>query len=121
MFKVGRDYTRDEIHDQVGGSKQAYLPTVSGQVVAICVKPKLNPRAPEVILCGKGPIITASGAALSTQRSAVPLFIKIAVNRWQYKGDFTVAASHSSGSKFSALVSGAGRELSDVSLAIELC
>ncbi len=25
MFKVSESYTRNEIHDQVGGSKQSYL------------------------------------------------------------------------------------------------
>ena len=120
MFKVGAEYTRDEIYAQLGGSKQAYLPTVSGHVVAICVTPKLNPRAPNVVLCGVGPIIAASGTSLSNQLLPVPVFIKQGVKRWQYRGDFKVAASYSTGPKFSTLVSGSGRAPSDVSLAIEM-
>lgn len=34
MFRIGTEYTRDEIHAQVGGSKQSYLPTVGGEVAA---------------------------------------------------------------------------------------
>lgn len=51
MFSVGRDYTRDEIHAKVGGSKQSYLPTKNSAVVAACITHGLNPRAPQVILC----------------------------------------------------------------------
>ena len=54
MFKIGSEYTRDEIHGHLGGSIRSYLPTVLRHVVAACVKPELNPRAPNVVLCGKG-------------------------------------------------------------------
>ncbi len=120
MFKVGNEYTRDEIYLQVGGSKQAYLPTVSGAVVAACIKPQLNPRAPHVILCGQGPVIAAAGAALAAQAGPIPVFIKRGVNRWEFQGKLRVVAAHSSGPQFSALVAGSGRQASDVSLAIEL-
>ena len=120
MFKVGSEYTRDEVHGLFGGSKQAYLPTVSGRVVVVCVKLTLNPRAPSVILCGKGPRISASGIALSKQTTSVPVFVKQGVGRWEYRGKFKVSASHSSGSKFNALIAGSGRVASDVSLAIEM-
>ena len=120
MFRVGNEYTREYIHRRIGGSVQAYMPTVSGAVVAACLTMKMNPRAPKVILCGKGPIIAKSGATLSKQREPVPVFIKRAVNRWEYQGKFKVVASHSSGPRFKALVDGSGRNPSDISLAIEL-
>lgn len=120
MFNIGSEYTRDQIHDHFGGSKQSYLPTLSRQVVAVCVKPKLNPRAPNVVLCGKGPIIASTGAALAKQHDSVPVFIKRGVNRWEYQGKFKVTTSHSSGPQFTTLVAGSGRNPSDVSLAIEL-
>ncbi len=120
MFIIGKNYTRDQIHNQLGGSKQAYLPTVSGNVVAVCVKPELNPRAPNVVLCGNGPVITSAGAALAKQRDPVPVFIKKGTNRWEYQGLRKVIASHSSGPQFNALVAGSGRNPSDVSLAIQL-
>jgi hypothetical protein len=118
MFNIGTEYTRDKIHECLHGSKQSYLPTVSRHVVAVCVTLKLNPRAPNVVLCGNGPIIASAGAALARQHESLPVFIKRATNRWEYQGKFKVIASHSSGLQFEALVDGSGR--SDVSLAIQL-
>ncbi|MEJ8847006.1 DUF6697 family protein [Variovorax rhizosphaerae] len=120
MFEIGGEYSRDEIHEALGGSKQAYLPTVGGKVVAVCVKPNLNPRAPSVVLCGRGPIIAAAGAALAQQREPLPVFLKRGVNRWEYCGKLRVVASHYSGPTFASLVADSGREPSDVSLAVEL-
>lgn len=37
-FTRNRSYTRAEIHAAVGGSLQAYLPTVDGVVVAGCFR-----------------------------------------------------------------------------------
>ena len=101
-------------------SQSQLLPTLSGQVVAACVKPELNPRAPYVILCGKGPIIASAGALLARQHDPIPVFIKRGTNRWEYQGKFKVTASYFSGSQFTALIADSGRSLSDVSLAIEL-
>ena len=120
MFKISSEYTRDEIHDHLGGSKQSYLPTVSGTVVAACLTSELNPRAPNVVLCGRGPVIAAAGAALAKQTESVPVFIKRGTNRWEFQGAFRVTSAHSSGPQFSALVVGSGRQESDVSLAIRL-
>jgi len=120
MFVIGSEYTRSEIHQNLGGSVQSYMPTVAGHVVAVCVKPELNPRAPNVILCGIGPIISSVGETLARQRDAVPVFIKRAPNHWEYRGKFKVMSSHSAGPQFMALLAGSGRKPSDVSLAIQL-
>jgi hypothetical protein len=120
MFKIGCEYTRDEIHENLGGSKQSYLPTVLGHVVAACLKLELNPRAPNVVLCGIGPIIASAGLALSKKHGSLPVFIKRDINRWEYRGDFKVIAAHSAGPQFDALLVGSGRDPLDVSLAIQL-
>ena len=120
MFEIGETYTRDQIHSQCGGSKWSYLPTVKKQVVAACLKPKMNPRAPNVVLCGPGPRIAAAGIALASQSGAIPVFLKRGVNFWEYQGLFNVKASHSSGEIFSTLIAGSGRDKTDVSLVIEL-
>jgi hypothetical protein len=120
LFKVGKFYTRNDINAQLGGNKQAYLPTVAGIVVAVCVTRQLNPRAPKVILCGKGPIITSSGAALSKQISPLPVFVKRKVNEWEYMGKLSVKSACSKGVRFNSLVSGSGRHPSDISLVIEM-
>jgi hypothetical protein len=120
MFRVGASYTRDEIHDAVGGSKQAYIPTKGGSVVAVCVTTRLNPRAPKEILCGNGPQIAKAGLALASTTSGVPLFIKRSVNDWEYRGLFRVVGSYKSGNIFNAMVQGTGRQTANVTIAIEL-
>lgn len=120
MFNVGSEYTRDEIHGHLGGSKQSYLPTTSGRVVAACVKLEMNPQAPQVVLCGRGKVIASAGATLAKQHEPIPIFIKRGINRWEYQGTFKVKAVHTSGPQFEALVTVSKRNLSDVSLAIEL-
>jgi hypothetical protein len=36
MFEINKNYTREYIHTVCGGSKQAFLPTRNGKVVAAC-------------------------------------------------------------------------------------
>lgn len=86
MFRRGEMYTRWEIHDQVGGALQSFLPTVDGRVVAACLRLDTNPDAPAVILPGTGPGIEGAAARLVAQRVAVPTFLKREVNRWEYVG-----------------------------------
>jgi hypothetical protein len=93
MFKKSSFYTRDEIHGQLGGSKQWYLPTVNGQVVAACFKKTddMNPNAPEVILPGTGKIIESTAKQFTKQGVAIPTFIKITTGQWEYIGNFKVS------------------------------
>ena len=86
VFEVGKHYTRDEIHVQVGGSVQAYLPTDGDGVVAACLRLDTNPGAPDVVLPGRGPLIESSAERFATDGNAVPTFLKDAVNRWRYVG-----------------------------------
>ena len=50
MFEIGKEYSREDIHQVTGGSKHAFLPVKGGKVVAARLRPDLNPHAPEVIL-----------------------------------------------------------------------
>lgn len=120
MFKEGFEYTRDDIHSQFGGSKQSYLPTKGGLVVAACLTKDLNSRAPQVILCGRGPIIESSGAMLASQGGSIPVFLKRAVNRWEFQGRFRVKVSFTAGREFDDLIMHSGRSASDLSRAIVL-
>jgi hypothetical protein len=63
--------------------------------------------------------MAAAGAALAEQNEPLPVFVKRAVNRWQFQGTLRVVASHTSGPTFASLIAGSGRSPSDVSLAIE--
>lgn len=118
MFEIGREYTRDEIHAQVGGSKQSYLPIKNGAVVAACLKPQVNPRAPQVILCGRGERIAPAGHLLASQQHAIPVFLKRGTSRWEYLGLFKAASSHTSGAQFEALIEGSGRLANTISLVV---
>ncbi|ABM96793.1 DUF6697 family protein [Methylibium petroleiphilum] len=120
MFSVGHVYTRDEIGNQVGGSKQTYLPTCGGMVVAACLTKDLNPLAPRVILCGTPPMVARAGDILARQTEAIPVFVKLDVNRWEYHGHFRPKASYTSGLEFERLVDGSGRARSDVTRAVVL-
>ena len=120
MFKIGTTYTRDEIHAEVGGSKQAYIPTLNGSVVAVCVKTDLNPRAPRELLCGTGPVIGKTGALLASTSFKVPVFLKKQANRWEYVGLYQPVGAYTSGPRFNAMVAGSGRPPGDVSIAIEM-
>jgi hypothetical protein len=90
MFQRGQRYTRDEIHDEAGGSKQSYLPTAGGRVVAACLKSKTNPDAPRIILPGQGKGIERAAEILIGQGTAIPIFVKRRVNEWEYVGDYKV-------------------------------
>lgn len=93
MFELGKIYTRDDIHTQCGGNKQAFLPTKHGKVVAACLRPDLNPQAPEVIICNSGGAARAAGKTLSKQTDAFPVFIRQETDAWRYVGHFVTAGS----------------------------
>ncbi|MFL6232165.1 MAG: hypothetical protein ACJ76N_03450 [Thermoanaerobaculia bacterium] len=120
MFVIDCEYTRDEIHTKIGGSKQAYLPTYQGVVVAACLTKGLNPQAPQVILCGKGKRTVATGALLAGQGGVIPVFIKRAVNRWVCQGKFKAVASFVSGPEFDKFIAASDRPASDISRAVVL-
>jgi len=120
MFSSGREYTREDIHAQLGGSKQSYLPTKNGAVVAACLTHKLNPRAPQVILCGRGARIEPAGQMLAAQSYAIPVFLKRGVNRWEYQGLFKLSGSYTSGPQFDGYVAGSGRPAAEVSRVVVL-
>ncbi len=95
-FILGRDYTRRQIHEQLGGSVISYLPTSRGAVVCACLKPDLNRKAPEVILVGYGAGIERAGDLLSRQREPVPVFVKRDTNCWTFRGLWKVRDSSQS-------------------------
>jgi hypothetical protein len=115
VLGIGHEYTRDQIHQRFGGSKQSYLPTKQGVVVAACLTQAMNPRAPEVILCGRGKLIERAGAQLAGQSAAIPVFLKRGVNRWEYRGTFAVSSALTSGAIFNDEISKTSRRASDIS------
>jgi len=90
-FQRNRSYSRAEIHAALGGSVQAYLPTVDGVVVAGCFRRDTNPDAPAVVLPGNGPIIITTAESFAASGRAVPVFIKQSVGDWCFVGDWRVS------------------------------
>jgi len=94
-FFIGQTYTRDEIGDELGGSKQSYLPNVNERITCGCFNPeRVNPDAPEEILFG-GPEDTPEidrAANLVFQQGQnggdIRVFLKRQVNTWEYVGKF---------------------------------
>ena len=120
MFVVGRQYTRDEIHSEVGGSKVSCLPTQRGRIVAACLSRKFSPAAPHVVLCGQGKRTGAVSKLLTIQSGKLPVFIKQAANRWKFHGNFRVDESLSSGARFESFIFGSGRSIASVSYVVLL-
>jgi len=120
MFTLGCEYTRGEINAQLGGSIVSCLPTNNGVIVAACLSKKFSPQAPEVVLCGQGARTGPVSALFSRQRGAIPVFIKNASSRWQYRGRFVVARSFNSGARFMSFIAGSGRSVASVSHVVVL-
>jgi hypothetical protein len=93
MFELNKNYTREFIHTVCGGSKQAFLPTKNGKVVAACLRPDLNPFAPDVIICDGAAAARAAGRTLAKQAGTIPVFMKVESDLFRYVGEFAVSES----------------------------
>ena len=120
MFMVGSQYTRNEIHAEVGGSKVSCLPTQGGRIVAACLSRKFSPAAPHVVLCGQGQRTGAVSKLLTIKPDKLPVFIKQAASRWEFRGNFRVDEFFSSGARFESFISGSGRSIASVSYVVLL-
>ena len=89
-FQLARHYTRQQIHDEVGGGVEEYLPARDGRIVCGAFRPDTNPDAPMIILAGKSAKIRKAAEQFAAQTDAVPVFLKRDANRWQYVGRFRV-------------------------------
>jgi hypothetical protein len=90
MFQIGTCYSRQEIHEKIGGGIQDYLPHVNGKVVCGCFRKDTNPGAPDVVLPGRGRDIMRWAAVFREQKYPIPIFIKQRTNEWLYVGNFLV-------------------------------
>lgn len=88
---TGEVFTRKEISKKLGGSHVPFAPTKDGKVTCLCLDPKRNPNAPEVVLPGTGKGIEQMKDLVIAQRGPFPTFIKKEVNKWEFVGEFSVA------------------------------
>jgi hypothetical protein len=95
-FALGRMYTREEIHQALGGAIQTYLPHREGRVVCGCFDPgaHMNPHAPEEILFGEPfptPAIDETARMVFRQGQngeTIPVFLKRGSRKWEYIGEY---------------------------------
>ena len=120
MFVIDKDYSREDIHAICGGNKQSFLPTHNGKVVAACLKPERNPRAPDVVLCSTSAASRAAGRTLARQSGAIPVFLGRGNDRWRYVGQFAVAASLTTPPDCAPHIAGSGFTIGQISRVIKL-
>lgn len=86
---VGRQYSREEIHDLVGGGGlMSCLPTKDGRVIAGCFVPEMNKRAPAEIDIGASSSIESAAQRLVEDGNSIPVFLKRAPKAWEFVGHF---------------------------------
>jgi hypothetical protein len=117
-FEIGRHYSRKAIHFALGGSLIQFLPCCQGRVVAACLRTDINPRAPNVVLVGRGRRLEAAGQTLAAQPGAIPVFIRQRPTAWEYKGLFKVVQSLTSRADVAPYIEGTGQR--DVAQVIKL-
>ncbi|MFN2456372.1 MAG: hypothetical protein ABR577_19420, partial [Pyrinomonadaceae bacterium] len=86
QFKIGKVLTRKQIHKLFGGDEISYLPHVEGRIVCGCFDTNLNPYAPELVPFGDAPNVVKYAELLVRQKNAIPVFLKLASNQWEYRG-----------------------------------
>jgi len=90
FFVIDQCYDREEIHRELGGELDHYLPQKDGNIVCGCFRPDDNPRVPDEILVGKGVVIQRKAQRFTMQRKYIPVFIRRDANQWEYMGDYRV-------------------------------
>lgn len=73
---LGESYSRDKIHEMLGGGLQEFLPTKDGRVVAACLRMDQNPHAPERIWVGEGARREMTAKIAVLQGTDFPVFIR---------------------------------------------
>ena len=92
-FVKGQAYTRQQIHDALGGSRREALPTKGGKVVCACLTRRMNPRAPEEIMIGGSERAVKRAREFAASAEAVPVFVSERGGGWEYAGERRVRAT----------------------------
>lgn len=81
-----------------------YLPEKDGRIICACLREDLNPSAPWEILVGTGPAHIRKAEMLARETAPIPVFIKLAVDQWEYWGRFRFDRCESDPEKFRPLL-----------------
>lgn len=91
-FEKGSSYTRRQIHDALGGSPRAALPTRGGRILCACLTREKNPRAPDEMVVGGAGRAASLSKAFAASGAAVPVFVRASRGGWEYAGERRVRA-----------------------------
>jgi hypothetical protein len=89
MISKTKIYTKAEV-DRLTAGGDSYIRTKDNEVKGIAITREKNPEAPKIIVVGVGPKIKAQAELLAETAHAIPTFVKLGVDQWQYRGDFRV-------------------------------
>jgi len=120
MFELNKDYSRENIQQSVGGNKESFLPEYRGKIVAACLRPDLNPKAPEYIVCNSGAAARAAGFTLSRQTDPVPVFIRQDSDRYRFVGHFSAQESYTTQVECAPFMQGSGFTSNQISRVIKM-
>ncbi len=91
VLNEGQRYTRQQIHDLLGGDTQIYLPHKGGRVLCGCfVRDERQPDAPEIVTLGHGREVYHWAEVFCDQVEPVPVFLKRAPREWEFVGYYVV-------------------------------
>ncbi len=120
MFEVNKEYSRENIHAEVGGNKDSFLPAVQGKIVAACLRPELNPKAPEYIVCNSAAAARAAGNTLARQADPIPVFMRQDSDRYRYIGHYAVQESYTVPNECVPFIQGTGFNTRQISRVIKM-
>jgi hypothetical protein len=90
-LRVGGIYTWNELKGLFEwdlDKRGYYLRERNGRIVCACLRADLNPSAPWEILVGKEESHIRQAELLAREPSPIPVFVKEAVDQWEYWGNF---------------------------------
>jgi len=117
-YEKGSVYTREQIHEALGGSSRAALPTRGGKVVCVCLTREMNPRAPEEMVIGSKDRAVRLARAFAASGAAVPVFVRTRRGGWEYTGERRVrSVIEDPGALLTLIAEGAPL---DISVALQL-
>lgn len=120
MFELNKEYNRENIHAVVGGNKESFLPAHRGKIVAACLRPELNPNAPEYIVCNSGAAARAAGSTLAHQSAPIPVFIRQHSDSYRFVGYYAVQESYTTPTECAPYTQGTGLTATQVSRVIKM-
>lgn len=103
-LEVGKIYTHDFICKMFGGDAKSgtYLPQRQQTIVCGCFTSTMNPDAPECVLVGNGTRVLAKAEKLAAQDGAIPVFLKLETNQWEYRGKYELISFTKNSSDYEA-------------------